>query len=748
MSDVRILVDSASLDVAEGQTVDLKATVVDSEGLPVEGARIEWSSANTDIAEVTRDGRLTAKQAGKVELTASAFGSVWDFWAWIRSLPKTIAIAAGDDQEGAAGETLPTPLTVRVLDRSGEPSEGIPVTFSVTSGEGSVSPANGVTDARGRVSAEWTLGQSGEQRVDARVHPDYAKVMSQSAVTFSAVAQEQNTEDPPVSPGKVTIAVPADTVLEIDATTTLTAVARNGDGILIEDATIEWSSSNPEIMTVDDMGRLVARAAGTVLITAAAAGCTSDTQRMVVEPPPVEATNPAAVTDLAVADVSTSSVTLEWTAVADGAGGVAKYAIRYGSPSLSWGSAYDTEVSVDADAVGEEVSYTYNGLEDATDYQFRLVSYRGTLNQGAIFGDYSNSVAAETEAEQGEEPEPDPDPEPQPDVASVTASPASHTFESVGQSLQIEATARNSDGAVVNDADFTWASTSSSVVSVNSMGLMTARGAGTAMIIVTSVCCGAADSVTVTVEAQAPPPSSGNAIFADGFESGDHSHSESGFRWADDSTPGEGSIAVVSERAHTGQFSLRFRWNGNSNAEQRFSLGHDYREIWFEWYQWIPTNYRHPGGSGTTNNKFFALWGGGGNAYADSDRAKIVLELWDTGNGDSRLRVMHNPEGGPTSHTTGYAEPFISENGPFYRGRWNRFRVYANVGTRGNSDGTIRVWVGDQLLYANSEVPIYPATANHPYFDNGYLMGYANGDYVDTSFYVDDFRVYSANPGW
>ena len=41
MSDVRILVDSASLDVAEGQTVDLKATVVDSEGLPVEGARIE-----------------------------------------------------------------------------------------------------------------------------------------------------------------------------------------------------------------------------------------------------------------------------------------------------------------------------------------------------------------------------------------------------------------------------------------------------------------------------------------------------------------------------------------------------------------------------------------------------------------------------------------------------------------------------------------------------------------------------------
>src|SRR5690606_3868335 len=132
------------------------------------------------------------------------------------------------------------------------------------------------------------------------------------------------TQPPPVTCGRVTIAVPADTVLEIGASMTLQAVARNTEGSVIEDAVIQWSSSNPEIMTVDNMGRLVARAAGAVLITAAAAGCTSDTQQMVVEPPPVEAQNPAAVTDLAVADVSTSAVTLRWTAVSDGNGGVGK----------------------------------------------------------------------------------------------------------------------------------------------------------------------------------------------------------------------------------------------------------------------------------------------------------------------------------------------------------------------------------------------------------------------------------------
>jgi len=514
-ADVSILVDSAALNVAEGDTVALKATVVDSDGNEIQGARVEWASANPDIAEVTPEGKLTAKEAGQVELTASALGSFRDFWARIRSLPRSISIASGDGQQAAAGAALGEQITVLVVDRKDEPAVGIPVAFTVTSGEGSVSASSAVTDADGRVSAGWTLGTPGEQRVEARVHPDYARLMNRSSVTFTATAQETGTQPPPVAPGRVTIAVPADTVLEIGASVTLQAVARSSDGTVIEDAVIEWSSSNPEIMTVDNMGRLVARAAGAVLITAAAAGCTSDTQQMVVEPPPVEAQNPAAVTDLAVADVSTSAVTLRWTAVSDGAGGVAKYAVRYGSPTLDWGSAYATEVSVDAGAVGQEVTYTYTGLEDDTNYQFRLVSYRGTLNQSAVFGGYSNSVVAETEAEAGTDPDPNPPPAPQ--VASVTATPASHTFAEVGQSLQIQATARDANGNVVSNADLAWSSTNSSIVSVSSMGLMTARAAGSAMIIVTSVCCGAADSVMVTVQGQQqppPPPSSGNQMIS------------------------------------------------------------------------------------------------------------------------------------------------------------------------------------------------------------------------------------------
>ncbi|HEU5209433.1 MAG TPA: Ig-like domain-containing protein, partial [Longimicrobiales bacterium] len=580
MVDVAIVVDSASLDVREGETVNLKATVLDSDGNPVEGARIEWASENSEIAEVTADGTLTARQPGTVELTASTYGSSWDFRAWIRSLPRSIAIVAGNEQEGAPGETLPELLTVRLLDRKGRPTGGVPVTFSVTAGGGTAGPMSTVTDVEGRISAMWTLGESGEQRLEARVRQDHARVMKRSSVAFTAIAQEQQTEDPPVSLGQVTIDVPADTVLEIGASATLQATARDAVGSLIEDADIQWSSSNPDILTVDDMGRLVAKAAGAVLITAAAAGCASDTQRMVVEPPPVEAENPAAVTDLTVGDVSTSSVTLRWTAVSDGAGDVARYAIRYGSPTLSWGSAYETEVSVDADSAGQAVSYTYSGLADGTDYQFRLVSYRGTLNQGAVFGDYSNSVSAATEIEQGGEP----------DVASVTATPGSHTFTAVGQSLQIEATARDAGGTVVSGAGFTWASTNSSVVSVNSMGLVTARGAGSALVIVSAVCCNAADSVEVNVDIA---PSTGDVLFADDFESQTLGSVPIGGIWT---TPNHGNgeyVAVSDDISFDGSRSLKFHFSGTGSggdgfAEMRFDFDANYKELWTEFYVYFP----------------------------------------------------------------------------------------------------------------------------------------------------------------
>ncbi|BAY18544.1 Ig domain protein group 1 domain protein [Anabaenopsis circularis NIES-21] len=70
----------------------------------------------------------------------------------------TITKISGDNQSGLAGSTLPNPLIVEVRDAAGNIKPNAPVTFTVISGGGSVSPASGVTDTSGRFSTTLTLG--------------------------------------------------------------------------------------------------------------------------------------------------------------------------------------------------------------------------------------------------------------------------------------------------------------------------------------------------------------------------------------------------------------------------------------------------------------------------------------------------------------------------------------------------------------------------------------------------------------
>jgi uncharacterized protein (TIGR03437 family) len=62
----------------------------------------------------------------------------------------------GDNQGGAPGSTLPTPLTVTLTDSSNAPISGATVTFSASPGA-TVSPAMAVTDSNGRAAASLRL---------------------------------------------------------------------------------------------------------------------------------------------------------------------------------------------------------------------------------------------------------------------------------------------------------------------------------------------------------------------------------------------------------------------------------------------------------------------------------------------------------------------------------------------------------------------------------------------------------------
>ncbi|MGH7603464.1 MAG: Ig-like domain-containing protein, partial [Gemmatimonadaceae bacterium] len=64
---------------------------------------------------------------------------------------------------------FPATIALQVLDSIGNFIPSVPVSFSVTAGEGAFDSATVLTDRSGRVSVEWTLGAPGENAALATV---------------------------------------------------------------------------------------------------------------------------------------------------------------------------------------------------------------------------------------------------------------------------------------------------------------------------------------------------------------------------------------------------------------------------------------------------------------------------------------------------------------------------------------------------------------------------------------------------
>ncbi len=76
---------------------------------------------------------------------------------------------SGSGQTALSGSALPAPLVLMVTDAKAGPVAGVPVTFAVVSGGGSLSAATAVTDATGRAQVSLMLGGMGLNTVMATV---------------------------------------------------------------------------------------------------------------------------------------------------------------------------------------------------------------------------------------------------------------------------------------------------------------------------------------------------------------------------------------------------------------------------------------------------------------------------------------------------------------------------------------------------------------------------------------------------
>lgn len=223
----------------------LIARVTDAHGNSVEGATVTWATTSGSIAPATTtsddEGRVSATWTlstvagvGTATATLEDGLDVVTFSATaMPGRPISVVLIAGDDQTGAAGETLPQPLEVEVRDFYQNLVPEATVNWMMVEGGGSVSPGMSTTNDAGRGTTLWTLGAPGANRV-------VATVGGAGSVEFTATALAPTGLI--LTPGEGNGRSPI-----VNGSVTLTARLTDGGGAPVAGATVAWHvASEPD----------------------------------------------------------------------------------------------------------------------------------------------------------------------------------------------------------------------------------------------------------------------------------------------------------------------------------------------------------------------------------------------------------------------------------------------------------------------------------------------------------------------
>lgn len=292
-----------------------------------------------------------------------------------------------------------------------------------------------------------------------------------------------------VSPTPVAEVVvsPTPTTVAVGAQRQLSATTLSSTDSVLTGRVVTWASNNTAVARVDASGVVTGLAAGSAVITA-----TSETS---IGSAAVDVTSPVvgAVTTLAVTGTSETTATLRFTEVDDGTGAPALYAVRFATPTITWGTATAVtagtcQTPMSGTSIGAVRSCTVQGLSAGTAYQFQVVAFRGTFGTTAVYGPLSNVASGTTALTP---------------VATVTLSPATASA-AVGATATFSATLRDAAGNVLTGRSISWTSSNSAVATVSASGLATGVATGTASIRATSGGVTGIATLTVTAPTTAP----------------------------------------------------------------------------------------------------------------------------------------------------------------------------------------------------------------------------------------------------
>ncbi|SOD02103.1 Ig-like domain (group 2) [bacterium JGI 053] len=337
-----------------------------------------------------------------------------------------LVLASGGSQTGVAGQPLPNPVVVRVLDTSSRPVSGATVNFVAR--DGSADPAQAGTDAEGRARTTWTLGSA--------PGPQELRVSGTGGTTVvSAVA---------VAPAKVARVrvIPDSMVLVAGATGDFSAVAYDSTGNALTGRTIAWTIADSAVATIATGGSVRALAPGTARATATVEGVSGSARVIVMSPPAAAVARVAVIPDSLVLHPGQTG---DFNAAAyDAEGHVLT------GRAVTWTSADSAVATVGADGTVTAVA-------------LGTVRIRATVE--GVIGSAAVIVTSPPAAT----------------VARVEVIPDSLMLHP-GQTGDFNATAYDAEGHVLTGRAVTWTSADSAVATVGADGTVTAVAVGTVRI--------------------------------------------------------------------------------------------------------------------------------------------------------------------------------------------------------------------------------------------------------------------------
>jgi hypothetical protein len=169
----------------------VRASVADQKGKAMTGVALTWTTSSSAASIVAFGGDSAVVRAvgkGAATLTASAGEASGTGQVQVAQVATSLQKVGGDGQSGGIGAPLGGQVQVQARDRLGAAVAGQAVTFTVSTGGGSVSSATVVTGGDGTASTTWTLGAAGANTLAATLPgaPASQVVFNATAVTTLA----------------------------------------------------------------------------------------------------------------------------------------------------------------------------------------------------------------------------------------------------------------------------------------------------------------------------------------------------------------------------------------------------------------------------------------------------------------------------------------------------------------------------------------------------------------------------------